>query len=296
MSEVHAETTRFVRTEIVPEQAPPITEKGAVKWVRENLFSGWLNILLTVVSLFIIYTILSALLPWFTNSVWTTESLAGCREVLAEKGLTGHGGACFLGHHGPLEPVDLRLLPARALLAADPGLHRLPAGHCACPLPGHTAPGAVGIAGRALRGLLADMGRQPLGPDPDGGRFRCRCGGLHCRQPHGRQPRCREYPRQHRGHPAAGSVLDVSGRAAGQRPCLGRAARDHQDRLQRHRRLHAGADHRHIGDHPVAAAGHPACAGPPVAPVHHHQGVGRLHRDHPRRAADRLAVHGVACC
>ncbi|MDR9428085.1 MAG: amino acid ABC transporter permease [Salibaculum sp.] len=95
MSEVHAETTRFVRTEMVAQQAPPITEKGAVKWVRENLFSGWLNVLLTVVSLFVIYAVLSALLPWFANSVWTADSLDGCREVLAEKGLSGHGGACF---------------------------------------------------------------------------------------------------------------------------------------------------------------------------------------------------------
>jgi len=95
MSEVHAETTRFVRTEMVAEQDPPITETGAVKWVRENLFSGWLNVLLTVLSLFIIYTILAALLPWFANSVWTAESLAGCREILSEQGLSGHDGACF---------------------------------------------------------------------------------------------------------------------------------------------------------------------------------------------------------
>src|SRR6056297_2783562 len=95
MSEVHAETTRFVRTEMLAEQEPPITEKGVVKWVRENLFSGWLNVLLPVLSLFVIYAVLAALLPWFANSVWTTGSLAGCGEVLAEQGLSGHGGACF---------------------------------------------------------------------------------------------------------------------------------------------------------------------------------------------------------
>ena len=30
-------------------QPPPLTERGAVKWLRENLFSGPLNIVLTVV-------------------------------------------------------------------------------------------------------------------------------------------------------------------------------------------------------------------------------------------------------
>jgi len=95
MSETHAETTRFVRTEMLAEQEPPITEKGIVKWIRENLFSGWLNVILTVLSLFVIYWVLAALVPWLANSVWTTGSLAECREVLAEKGMNSHGGACF---------------------------------------------------------------------------------------------------------------------------------------------------------------------------------------------------------
>ena len=34
----------FVRTEMLPPQAPPLTERGVVKWLRENLFSGSLNI------------------------------------------------------------------------------------------------------------------------------------------------------------------------------------------------------------------------------------------------------------
>ena len=41
----------YVRDTMIPEQEPPLTEKGIVKWVRENLFSGWLNSVLTVLSL-----------------------------------------------------------------------------------------------------------------------------------------------------------------------------------------------------------------------------------------------------
>ena len=38
----------FVRTEMLPEKAPPLGETGAIKWARDNLFSGVLNSVLTV--------------------------------------------------------------------------------------------------------------------------------------------------------------------------------------------------------------------------------------------------------
>jgi len=85
----------YVRTEMLAESAPPIKEAGAVKWMRENLFSSWLNIILTVISLYVIYTVLAFIMPWLLNSVWNAGSLTECREVLAEKGLGGHDGACF---------------------------------------------------------------------------------------------------------------------------------------------------------------------------------------------------------
>ena len=40
----------FVRTEMLPPKPPPATERGVVKWLRENLFSGWLNSILTVLA------------------------------------------------------------------------------------------------------------------------------------------------------------------------------------------------------------------------------------------------------
>jgi general L-amino acid transport system permease protein len=80
----------YVRTEMLPEKAPPLAEAGAVKWVRENLFSGWLNSLLTVVSLYVVFWLLLTIAPWFGNSVWNAQSLSECREILA-----GQSGACF---------------------------------------------------------------------------------------------------------------------------------------------------------------------------------------------------------
>ena len=80
----------FVRTEMLPEQAPPVTEQGVVKWLRENLFAGPINTVMTLISLVVIYKILAGITPWLANGVWTTSSLAECREVLQ-----GQTGGCF---------------------------------------------------------------------------------------------------------------------------------------------------------------------------------------------------------
>ena len=80
----------FVQTAHIPESPPPASETGIVKWIRQNLFASWSNGLLTIVSLWVIYTVLSSTVPWIWNGVWTTSSLSECREVLQ-----GEVGACF---------------------------------------------------------------------------------------------------------------------------------------------------------------------------------------------------------
>ena len=96
MSEIHAHTTLYVRDTMIDQQVPPLAQKGAVKWVRENLFSSWLNIILTVLSIAAIWYLVSHLTPWFLNSVWNAGSLTECREILAAHGLVGEtSGACW---------------------------------------------------------------------------------------------------------------------------------------------------------------------------------------------------------
>lgn len=80
----------FVRHEILPEQAPPITEAGIVKWLRENLFPGPINTVLTLVAIYFLFKLLSGAMPWFWNGVWTASSLSECREIL-----NGATGGCF---------------------------------------------------------------------------------------------------------------------------------------------------------------------------------------------------------
>ncbi len=90
MSDVHANSIAFVRKETLPEMPPPARQTGVSKWLRDNLFSGWVNTILTLLAAWAIYLILSGALPWLFNGIWTTSSLAECREVL-----DGRVGACF---------------------------------------------------------------------------------------------------------------------------------------------------------------------------------------------------------
>lgn len=85
----------FVRDAILPPQDPPLTEKGAIKWLRENLFSGWFNTILTLVGLWIIWSLFSAALPWFLNGVWNASSLQECRAIVAERAGPDASGACW---------------------------------------------------------------------------------------------------------------------------------------------------------------------------------------------------------
>ena len=84
----------FVRDQMLPPATPPVTERGAVKWLRENLFSGWLNAILTVLAVVSLFYLVKGSLPWVTNGVWKAGSLGECRAALAAMG-DGTSGACW---------------------------------------------------------------------------------------------------------------------------------------------------------------------------------------------------------
>ena len=85
----------FVRTQMTPPQKPPVTERGAIKWLHENLFAGPYNTILTLVSLYVIYLMLSAIVPWLLNGVWVADSLQECRDIVAASAGEGATGACW---------------------------------------------------------------------------------------------------------------------------------------------------------------------------------------------------------
>jgi general L-amino acid transport system permease protein len=91
-------TLTYVRKEMLPEQAPPSSQIGVVRWVQENLFSGILNSVLTILSILAVIWIVLSIGPWLMNSIWNSGSLSECREILAAAGaVTEHGtsGACW---------------------------------------------------------------------------------------------------------------------------------------------------------------------------------------------------------
>ncbi|WP_199260162.1 amino acid ABC transporter permease [Paracoccus binzhouensis] len=95
MSETHAQTVAYVRDTMLPPAPPPVTERGAIKWLRENLFSGPLNILLTLLGVGIVWLVVGTVGPWLSHSVWNAGSMAECRKIIAETWGGEASGACF---------------------------------------------------------------------------------------------------------------------------------------------------------------------------------------------------------
>ncbi len=68
------------------ELRPPVTSIGVIGWIRNNLFNGVLNSILTLVTLFFLWKVLPPLLRWaFIDSAWHTTGQA-CRQA---------AGACW---------------------------------------------------------------------------------------------------------------------------------------------------------------------------------------------------------
>lgn len=95
MSDTHAQTVSFVRDTMLPAAAPPEREAGAIKWLRENLFSGPVNTILTILGLLIVWFLVATFWDWFAHSVWNAGSLAECRQIIAATWGEDARGACW---------------------------------------------------------------------------------------------------------------------------------------------------------------------------------------------------------
>ena len=95
MSETHAFSASYVRESMIAPKAPPATEIGVIKWLRENLFSSPLNIVLTLLSLYVVYWVVIHIGPWLLNGIWDADSLAECREIRNATLGPDASAACF---------------------------------------------------------------------------------------------------------------------------------------------------------------------------------------------------------
>ena len=66
-----------------PDLPPPRRTTGVAGWMYKNLFSSPLNIALTVIGVFVLYSIFPPMLEWaFLKSIWTAESRAECWDKM----------------------------------------------------------------------------------------------------------------------------------------------------------------------------------------------------------------------
>lgn len=95
MSDTHAQTVPFVRDTMLPAAPPPTAASGAVLWLRQNLFSGPVNTILTIIGVLFVWFLVSHFWDWFAHSVWNANSLSECRQIIAETWGEGARGACW---------------------------------------------------------------------------------------------------------------------------------------------------------------------------------------------------------
>ncbi len=87
----------FVREQMVPETAPPVSSVGLVGWLRANLFSSWMNTILTVAVVYALYVVVPPLINFaLVDAVWTGSDREACTTI-AQDGVHPNGwfGACW---------------------------------------------------------------------------------------------------------------------------------------------------------------------------------------------------------
>ena len=110
-----------------PDMPPPVKTVGVVAWVRANLFSTWLNSLLTLVALYLVWLIIAPLLQWAViDANWLGTTRADCTK----------SGACWVfiqqrfdqfmyGYYPQAERWRVNLTVGLALVGAAPLFIRL---------------------------------------------------------------------------------------------------------------------------------------------------------------------------
>jgi general L-amino acid transport system permease protein len=81
---------------LADEIKPPVTQVGAIGWIRTNLFKGWFNTLLTIITVYILWVIIPPLIRWaFIDSLWFSTG-EECKQI---------DGACW-----SIIPTNLRFI------------------------------------------------------------------------------------------------------------------------------------------------------------------------------------------
>ncbi len=75
---------------------PPVTQVGVIGWIRTNLFKGWFNSILTLITVYFLWLIIPPLIRWaFIDSLWFSTG-AECKQI---------DGACW-----SIIPANIRFI------------------------------------------------------------------------------------------------------------------------------------------------------------------------------------------
>ena len=86
----------YVQKKPVEELKPPVTSVGVIGWIRYNLFKGWFNSLLTIITIYCLWKIIPPLFRWaFIDSLWVSTG-AECQQA---------NGACW-----SIIPANIRFI------------------------------------------------------------------------------------------------------------------------------------------------------------------------------------------
>jgi general L-amino acid transport system permease protein len=70
----------YVQEKPVEALKPPVTSVGIIGWLRSNLFKGWFNSLLTIITIYCLWVIVPPLIRWaFIDSLWISTG-AECQQ------------------------------------------------------------------------------------------------------------------------------------------------------------------------------------------------------------------------
>jgi general L-amino acid transport system permease protein len=84
-------TTAYVRSKPADSGPPPLMSRGAIAWLRQNLFSSWQSAVLTLAALYIVWLIVPPAIEFlFTHAVWSGKDREAC---LSKEGR--EVGACW---------------------------------------------------------------------------------------------------------------------------------------------------------------------------------------------------------
>src|SRR5262245_34419060 len=72
-------TTAYVRSQPADSAPPPLMSRGAVAWIRQNLFSSWQSTILTLAALYIVWLVVPPVIEFlFTHAVWSGKDREAC--------------------------------------------------------------------------------------------------------------------------------------------------------------------------------------------------------------------------